>query len=986
MLILRCDEATVYAVVVAVSAIFVLLAVLRAVVHLLGSLVSRAITRMVTPAVEGLLCATVSVVSVAIFADSSALLPALMLLATATSAALCRSMLSFRWLWASSFAFYGVLLLNLIGPLLAEDVDVTRQEWSALVRGQHVLLPPWSSALTAGSPGSSGGDGSGGGRLSLSSRYVYSFFDSVKIEGSTSPLAKVAPRSPKPSMNVLSWLHLTWIANGGGRGEGRGSRRRALNTSTSNHRRSGKEEWDALPTRHVIASGDETLFTHYAELQSGNVPHGLVVDSIFLLGERSRLQHSHIHCVAPAPAPSLLLSASHAHPPCLRLHHSTMLRNVSIYWSELPDIEAAALDERNVHWRAFHTGHEAAQTCAEVQRQLAVQMGYAVGGAEGSTNPAYAFVDITALLDCVDAIDVSALPPSFVDHAPLPVRFGWHFPGYFHRVQESFLVFSDRVILPLAVFFGNVLDVCGQLLGSLFAQMGALFVEAMPHVKHAAEEVSVYTGGLVCGAAPQRPAGSSSPSSPSSSLGRATTRQGTVLHAYVPSTYATARCAAFSRVYASYAAFQAGVKTRKSALVLLSTFADAADVFPGMWTVCRWAWDAEVAITLRVLSGFRMAGRFLLFDVPPPLLRVCAVLVRGLGVVSGRLGTPLRALWVWLTRLPILPYASRLLSWLWDLEACWLRYEWAVLRDLGSFLGGQSRALFIPLTRAVSVACHLVGELMARYGRTSFSIHIVVTVIQSLLLLVAMRNEMRELIEAEHRRTTSPHSPLRVLTRFFPSSVQHYLPLPSITARVNGFVLLVRAHHQACMNYLLLHFVGVLVLIGLSALPFTSKLYYLSLRYVLPWLSAKAFLVFFDDPPSTRATAVLVVLRVILSTILQQTVGDFLYYLVRDAVIALGVFGGVTLLLWAWPQRTELAKQVASAIADSLQGTPMPTPQRGGPSPAQPSALSDSPPCEAEAGGDVRVVQKNASDHLEDKVSKGSDDAVNKQIDLSEAV
>ncbi|KPI86197.1 hypothetical protein ABL78_4750 [Leptomonas seymouri] len=952
MLLFRCDEATVYATVTAISATLFLFTGLRAAVRILGSLIKRVTQRLMKSIVERVLCIIAFFISIVVFAGDNALLPALMLLASVTSAALCRSLLSYRWLWVASFVFYNFALLNIVGPLLVEDVDVAEQEWATLMRNQYVLVPS-SSAIAAASPGGS-----------PSSRYLYSYYDSTTFVGSASPLLASVRAAPKLTVATVSGPQAAWVAGG--------SRSRAGLKPALNQIR--QEEEGMQPTRHIIASGDNTLLTHYAELRGGWKAQVPLVDSIYLLGQRSSIEHSHIHCLISAQDSSVLSSAF---PPCLHLHYTTLLRNVTIHWAELADVAAVRADETQIAWHVFRAGQDAPQTCTEVQSALTGLMSRK-GGLEGwaSTTTSAA---VAPLLGCMDGLSVSELPPSFVAKAPLSVRFWWRFPDYFYRAQVVFFFMSERIIPPFSLFLARALNVCGCVIVDLFRWLGRWLIDIMPHLQRAAEKVAIYAGGFVCdGSATTSITPSSFSPFAADIAGEA---QGAVLHAYAPS---GTGCVSFRHAHASNAAFRAGVQTRKSVLAALSALADVPVLLPGVWSVIKWAWDLELAITTWALVELRVVAHFLVFVVPRPLMHVLRVVVQYLGVVLPHLCTLLHILWQWLGKVSLLPYLSRLFKGLWALEVRWMSYEWSLFKRLVGLLVCLREVVWGVLTRLVGAVFRKGGDLVARYGQTSFSIHLVVLFLQSLLLLMAMRNEMRDLIDAARQRSTGSHSPLRFFERFLPQSVSAHLPLQSITARVNGFLLLIRAHHQACVHYLLLHSVGTLVLIGLSVLPFAGKLYGLSLRYVLPWMSSKAFVNFFDDPPSARATTTLFVVRMVLSTTLQQTIGDFLYHVVKDTMIAVGLTVGLALALWAWPQRTELAKQVATAIADSLHGTPMPTPQRSAPDAAR--ALLSSPLRELGKNGARQCDQDTSLEGSKGDVNDDDlmrEDAVTKQLDLS---
>ncbi|KAK7196883.1 hypothetical protein NESM_000629500 [Novymonas esmeraldas] len=933
----HCDEATVYAGIAAVCGVVSIFALTRGILYAFGRLLHR-----VTPAsraaalLERSTCVGVLIVAIALIGDASALLPWVALLAVATSGALCWSLTSCRWLGVGSFALYTMVVLHIVGPLLSEDVEGGRREWSALVQGQRVQLPPTS--LTS---------------MPRGDVYILSYFDKVRLEGG----AATSPR--RLSLRLPSWLaQRPWRADRGNvttrRRTGRGS---AVSETTSSH-----------PTLHIIASGDDTRLSNYShggDDTAAPPPPSLPVvvgrDSVQLLGQRSAIWHSRLRCLIPdedaAVAPSL------AAVPCVRLHHSAILRDVVLLWATLPPpttVAAAAAEEprddatpRSAphEWKTLSIGADRGQTCADAQAELH----RAVGAARSAL-----------LLECVDGIDVATLAPTFVGNAPLLVWLGWQFPGYAQRAQRLLLFVSSHVLAP-------ALEAAVEALHSAGQQFAAWVSDMTPYARRAAGGVAIFAGGALCG--PVATADGALPHSP----------------AWHPGSALSSRCAAATRAYAAHPTFRAGAHARVSAVAVASAAADALDLVPGVWSVYAWAWTTEYHITLWIVATLRDVLYLVLCVAPQPILMVLLRVAR-----VGAAGVPvaavhLRSIWTCLSKLPLLSYAARLGAAVWRLECRVWAYECAALRAVAAVLAAQVLVVVRAAINGGAVACGGVASLLRRYSATSASMHVVVVFLQTALLLIAMRNELNEFISAERRRQSqlAPQQPRGSLARYMPLSLVAWLPLGSFAVRVNGFWMLVRAHHLACVHYLLVHAVAALVLVGLSVLPFTAKVHAVSLRFVFPWMSSQCFLAFFAHASSSaRRTAVLFVGRALVATALQDTVGDLLYHVLKDLLMAAGLTGGLVLLLWAWPRRATLAKQVATAIADSLHSTPMPTPRRQQhPTAASSAITTPRPPRSAErratAAGSDGDMEPHSGD---DAAAERRGGSVAKQMDLSDAV
>ncbi|CAJ1036224.1 hypothetical protein Q4I30_007377 [Leishmania utingensis] len=931
---IHCDEATIYASVALLCGVVALLAMARAFLYTLGALICHVVgDRRLPPLLEHSMCAAVLVTAVVLFGDVSALMPWVVLLATVTSGAFCWSLRSLRWIGVSSFVFYSLVVMHLVGPALVEEVDLSRQEWSALVQGQRMLilsLPP------------------------LPSLSIYSYYDKVTIEGSSSPLATSTASAALPRLLLelsVWWTNsVKWVSE--------------CNESMKKRRRRDHITQGAEPpfsTYLLVASGDNTQLSHYTRDVRTTTPVMAGSDRIHLVGRRNAIRHSHVYCIIPdsrtdpTPPPAATIP-TFVDVRCLQLRDGTLLRNVTIHWAVYPSSSLApsttaeaghtldSLSSAQYAWRSLHVGADSEQSCADVQAQLQGELGVAVS---------------SSLIECVDEVDVAKLPLSFVTKAPLFVWLGWQFPGYVHRVQDMLLFFCSHVASPMWALVVVTCHVSWEATLALAQQCGVWLVEMAPYVKRGAEHVAIFLGGALCSSSTRRE------ESIDADGDRVDAREALLRALATPSS----RCATFARAHAAHSAFRAGAQTRTSVVAIVSAAMDTLDLVPGVWSVYTWSWKAEYRITLWIVAALQQAFFCAFSVILQPVARVLIIAAQYLAALVPKIVIALHYLWRWISQLRILAYFSPFCTFMWALEKRVWRYEWSTLKVVLAFLAAQGERVVYVCARYAAVGGGYATSLVHHYSTTSLSTHMAVVFLQTALLGIAMRNELNQFVVAEQQQRTPARS---FLARCIPASMATWLPPNVLANRVNGLWMLVRAYLVECVRYFLLHAVATLVLIGLSVLPFASKLYALSLRYVFPWLSGQYFLTFFShDRPPIRRVAVYFVGRMVVATVLQDTIGDLIYSVLKDLLRAVGLTGGLALLLFAWPQRASLAKQVATAITDSLQATPTQT------------RVSMKPVAESNAT-ELKAAEKVAEDK-ENEEARQRDVSVVKQINLVDA-
>ncbi|CAD2216899.1 hypothetical protein ADEAN_000437700 [Angomonas deanei] len=192
----------------------------------------------------------------------------------------------------------------------------------------------------------------------------------------------------------------------------------------------------------------------------------------------------------------------------------------------------------------------------------------------------------------------------------------------------------------------------------------------------------------------------------------------------------------------------------------------------------------------------------------------------------------------------------------------------------------------------------LVG--LRYYHETSFTTLHVASVLQTILLGMALRQDMRDLMlaeeeEARRRRQFRLDNVENMLNQAKESLLHRHVaePLTSnrFVRRLNGIRLFIQAHRKTSMQYIIHHFIGFVSLLGLWVLPLSGKLYYFVLLYVVPYYSTKDFLSFFFHttdsngtplPPPLAYTLVVFILRAVLTTIFQHTISALLYRILRE--------------------------------------------------------------------------------------------------------
>lgn len=630
---------------------------------------------------------------------------------------------------------------------------------------------------------------------------------------------------------------------------------------------------DNPAVQYLVSASEATAVLDYGSSTS------TTLDTVYLLGEGSSLTNIHLHCMEDGTSS------------CLHLRVDTILKNVTISLYSPPSSAEGPPDALPKPSASILIG-DSLTLCVEAQSQLRRLQG----------------VKATPLIHCATELDLTGLPPRYQQQAPALVRCRWKFPQYMKQLHLAFVFVMDYAIYPIARWLASFSQVACQVLRAMLEKLRDGMRLAAPHVRRGLHWVCVYLCGLICG--------------PSHlNLDTAT----------APSSW----CLASATAYRSSAAYRAGIRSHETVLSLFSSMAETLDLVPGVWSMYSWAWRVEWRATQVLLRAWHCVLSFIFYTAPLPVARLLYAVLTSMAELITLAAMPLRHAWDILCHGGVGSFLSQCSRWLWAKEVSLLSAEWDLLRHLSWFVLSRSAKAVEVAWNGVAVVYKSVLRCMKWYSTTSFSIHIFVVLAQSVLLVIAMRNEMSALVAQEEEQQQKRRQQQRAIAgskynvlRIIPSSVTNWVPMRSAMTRFYGFILLIHAHQNACIQYVLHHGVLFFVLIGLSVVPFAGKLYAFTLRYVLVWVSSKGFLLFFTESPTMQQMLLYGVGRIAVTLLLQRTLGDFLYYLLKDLLIAGLLIGGTALVVWAWPQRKTIVQQVSAAITESLHNSPLGTPTR----------------------------------------------------------
>lgn len=301
---------------------------------------------------------------------------------------------------------------------------------------------------------------------------------------------------------------------------------------------------------------------------------------------------------------------------------------------------------------------------------------------------------------------------------------------------------------------------------------------------------------------------------------------------------------------------------------------DVVDVVPGLWAAHSWALRAEWRLTVFCARVGKMVVVTGYMDVVKPLFSLL-----GRTDLFFLLKGPVKMSWLLDVAglfFPVSWFGSAL-TYFWRLELLWLTTEMQLL-------GGLLRHLCVLLImgleygwRVVDTVRRLVFCVWGLYATTTLFSHFATALIQTVVILIAMRNELR--IISVHEREKYP----AFLTRY--AGGMYVIMLANFT----------KVHSVTAMHYVGAHLAMFFMLMGLSILSFLSRLYNTILFLVFPCVSSYVCLQFFMKSPGRVDVVSLSVVKGVLVIFFDHTIVKLVAHVVCDVCllfcVALLVFG-----------------------------------------------------------------------------------------------
>ncbi|RNC35872.1 hypothetical protein TcCL_Unassigned01203, partial [Trypanosoma cruzi] len=279
---------------------------------------------------------------------------------------------------------------------------------------------------------------------------------------------------------------------------------------------------------------------------------------------------------------------------------------------------------------------------------------------------------------------------------------------------------------------------------------------------------------------------------------------------------------------------------------------DALDFVPGLWEAYNWALQMEWRLTVHCVKGLGTAATFLYREAAQPVWRIMNYAACSFATLVGDLAPLLSDL---LHLSDFKSFLRKSVLFLWHLELHLLAAESKLIWQLLCYF---VTCMNMPLGLGFNMARDALGWVryaLGLYTTTTLSAHVFVAVIQTAFILIALRNELRNIATREREK--------------YPSFVRRYTG--------GGFVIMLlaftRVHSMLTIRYVGAHFMVLLMLIGLSTLPFFVKPYNLALCVGFPCVSSYTCLAFFRKNPERKHVICLSVVKGLFVIVIDRTIG-----------------------------------------------------------------------------------------------------------------
>ncbi|EKF31603.1 hypothetical protein MOQ_004564 [Trypanosoma cruzi marinkellei] len=546
------------------------------------------------------------------------------------------------------------------------------------------------------------------------------------------------------------------------------------------------------------------------------------VHYITLLGANGRMEGIKIRCKIPTHDGSNVDSFSVR---CLNLASDVLLVNVDL---ELYDDNGCLKSSGRIH---------RADGCMDFLRQLRQLNWFPSNDTESLLMcfPRLGGHDMLRILE-----DRSVAPPFLKGQMPYSLRWLWHMPKVLQSMHGHMAYVVEYVLIPSSV-------VVGAKLSDLFVAARSAFLcavkKATPYIMARLKDLEVLTTGVYCSA-----------------------RNSSHL----------SFCEVSNQKYTEDRRYLLGARIGSGFHEFFCWALDALNFVPGLWEAYSWALQMEWRLTVLCVKDLGKGAMFLYEEVAQPTWRILNYAVCSFATRVCELAPLLSDLF----RLSdFKSFLQKCVLFLWHLEVHLLAVESKLIWQL---LCQFVKCMNMPLGLGFNVtreALVWVRYALGLYTTTTLSAHVFVALIQTAFILIALRNELRNIATREREK--------------YPSFVRQYTG--------GGIVIMLlaftRVHSMLTIRYVGAHLMVLLMLIGLSTLPFFVKPYNLALCVGFPCVSSYTCLAFFRKHPERKHVISLSVVKGMFVIVIDRTIGKFVAHILREmffffigALLLLGVF------------------------------------------------------------------------------------------------
>ncbi|KEG13292.1 hypothetical protein DQ04_01101130 [Trypanosoma grayi] len=568
----------------------------------------------------------------------------------------------------------------------------------------------------------------------------------------------------------------------------------------------------------IVSFGESTHIYALESCSDASLGGRRVMHQITMLGANSRLQNVTVRC---GPLAAGQNDTDNSVTTCMNLAFDTVLVNVNL---ELYNNSGHPISRQSIH---------RADSCSDVGKQLHSLTQLHLGTKEPLLTcfPRVGSHEMLQLLE-----DSRVIPIILKKKVPCSLRWLWYMPGILRSIHSRLAYIAEYIVTPYTgVAVAWLSDLSVTTTSYAIRKIG-------PYAMHRAEDARMVMTGVYCAAA------------------RA-----------VNMTF----CSTANKKYTSDRRYLLGVQIVNTTNDAVRFALDAVDIVPGLWTAFVFAWRLEWALTMYCLRAMKLVAVAVLVKILLPFVQVVDFTVRFLVATAVNIG-PLLSEVVGLSRL------SRALGnaaiYLWHLEVQWIIVESRMLWEQLCNLRTWAVTVLVLGFRGVGAIYGWISLGLGIYTTTTLSAHVFVTLIQTVLILVAMRNELLDIATRERER--------------YPAFIKQYAG----GAYVIMLMTFAKVHSVATFRYAGAHCTVLFMLIGLSVLPLLSKIYRITLYAGYPCISSYVCLEFFTKTPRRVDVIWLSLAKGVLIVLIDCTIGNFVRHLLREVAL---FFTGVLLLLGA---------------------------------------------------------------------------------------